>query len=261
MPLPCACLRLLATVVLSLAAPATLRAQNQTPTPAAPKDAAPLAAHTPPVLLPGYRLVYEQHFDDASALRQFVFSDPAAWDYAADGHSFALELVRQSKYTPAVRSPFNIALLADRVFGDFILDVDLIQTGKEYGHRDMCLFFGVQDATHFYYAHIATRTDDHAHNIFIVNNEPRTRISTTTTPGVNWGLNVWHHVRLTRTGGDIAVYFDAMDKPIMTATNTTFQQGWIGIGSFDDTGKADNLRIWAPNEPQKKQCTFLQTKQ
>jgi hypothetical protein len=196
----------------------------------------------------GYKLLYEQNFDARSALKDFALSDPAAWAWSADEKGGALELVRQSRYQPAVRSPFNIALVADKVFGDFILEADLIQTGREYGHRDMCLFFGFQNPTNFYYAHIATSADDHAHNVFIVKNAPRTRIAKETTQGVNWGLNVWHRVRLERrlSDGSFKVYFDDMTKPIMVAEDKTFRAGYVGFGSFDDTGKVDRIRIWGP---------------
>jgi len=35
----------------------------------------------------------------------------------------------------------------------------------------------------------------------------------------------------------------------MEATDTSFTEGRIGFGSFDDTGKIDNIRIWAPAPP------------
>jgi hypothetical protein len=212
------------------------------------------AADKPAELPQGYKLLYEQKFEDASALKDFVMTDSAAWKRAANDKISALELVQQSKYTPAVRSPFNIALIADKVFGDFILEADLIQTGKEYGHRDMCLFFGFQNPTNFYYAHIATAADDHAHNIFIVKNEPRTKIAKETTRGVNWGLNVWHKVRLERklSDGAIKVYFDDLTKPIMVAEDRNFGPGYVGFGSFDDTGMVDNIRIWGPSVDAKK---------
>lgn len=206
-----------------------------------------------------YRLVFEQHFDGPESLGAFVFSDPKAWKFSDDGASRTLELAQQSKYQPAVRSPVNQALIRDRIFGDFILEVDLLQTGKEYGHRDMCLFFGVQDPTHFYYAHVATKTDDHAHNVFLVKDAPRTKISTSTTPGVNWGLGVWHRVRLERRGSSIQVFFDDMSRPIMTAEDANFGPGWVGFGSFDDTGKVDNVRIWAPSAPEMKAIPDFQS--
>lgn len=187
-------------------------------------------------------------------------TDPGAWKFAADGESFALELAQQSKYEPAVRSPFNMALVADRTFGDFVLEVDLIQTGREYGHRDMCLFFGFQDPSHFYYVHLATAADDHAHNVFIVDGAPRTKIARETTQGVNWGLNVWHRIRLERRLGDglIRVFFDDLSRPVMVANDSTFGEGWIGLGSFDDTGKMDNLRVWSPTAATEKAIPFFQ---
>jgi len=205
----------------------------------------------------GYELAYEQSFQSSEALRDFVMTDPQAWKVSPvkdTKDELALELATQSKYAPSVRSPVNIALVADRVFTDFMLEVSLRQTGREYGHRDMCLFYAVQDPSHFYYTHIATKADDHAHNIFIVKEAPRTKIATKTTEGVNWGLEVWHRVRLERKGSDgtIKVYFDDMTTPIMEANDKNFTSGYIGFGSFDDTGMVDNIRVWAPSVARKK---------
>ena len=196
-----------------------------------------------------YNLLFEQKFDADASVKDFVFTDPKAWKWSKEENGGALELTEQSQYTPAVRSPVNIALVADKMFTDFILEADLIQTGKEYGHRDMCLFFGFQNPTNFYYVHIATAADDHAHNVFIVKNAPRTKIAKETTKGVNWGLNAWHKVRLERklSDGTIKVYFDDLAKPVMVAEDKTFGAGCVGFGSFDDTGKVDNLRIWGPS--------------
>ena len=205
-------------------------------------------------LPPGYKLVYEQDFGKREALQDFVMTDPAAWKFSPEGAgeeegSGALELAQQSKYQPEVRSPVNIALIKDHLFGDFVMEVDLVQTGREYGHRDMCLFFGFQGPKEFYYTHMATKADPNAHNIFIVNNAPRTNIAKKTTQGVDWGLEVWHKVRLERklADGTIKVYFDDLRQPIMVAEDKTFGAGFIGFGSFDDTGKIDNIKIWAPS--------------
>jgi hypothetical protein len=197
----------------------------------------------------GYKLLYEQKFENSSALQDFQMTDTNAWKFSKEEKGGALELAAQSKYTPPVRSPVNIALIKEKIFGDFVLEADLIQTGREYGHRDMCLFFGLHDPSHFYYAHIATKADPNAHNVFIVNGVPRKNFAKTTTGGVNWGLNVWHKVRLERkvSEGTIRVYFDDLTLPIMVAEDKTFGEGFIGFGSFDDTGKIDNIRIWGPS--------------
>ncbi|MCZ7639908.1 MAG: hypothetical protein M5U12_29990 [Verrucomicrobia bacterium] len=208
----------------------------------------PTGAAAEPALPSGYQLLYEQTFADATALRDFHFSDPLAWRHSTALGRGALELHRQSQYTPRVRSPVNLALIADRWFGDFVLEVDLVQTGREYGHRDMCVFFGAKDPANFYYVHLATKADDHAHNIFLVNDAPRVKIAQRTTDGVQWGLEVWHRVRLERTlaNGSIKVFFDDLTEPIMVATDPHFDYGLIGFGSFDDTGMVANIRIWGP---------------
>jgi hypothetical protein len=203
-----------------------------------------------PQLPKGYQLLYEQTFEKPESIKGFQMTDGAAWKYSTEEQGGgALELAAQSNYKPEVRSPVNIALIKEKVFGDFILEADLIQTGKEYGHRDMCVFFGFQKPTQFYYVHIATKADPNAHNVFLVKDKPRTNIAKTTTTGVNWGLNIWHKVRIERkvADGSVKVYFDDMTIPIMVAEDKSFGDGYIGFGSFDDTGKVDNIRIWGPS--------------
>ncbi len=186
----------------------------------------------------------------------FEFTSPEKWQFNPEGvQSGAIEFTGPGDYKPPVRSPLTIGLIADRQFDNFTLDVDLKQTGREYGHRDMCIIFGFQDPSHYYYAHVATATDPHAHNIFIVDGKDRVKISTFTTEGVDWGTD-WKHVRLVRdtNTGSIRLYFtdatadgipsdEALGEPIMTATDTTFGPGYIGFGSFDDSGMIDNIRI------------------
>lgn len=212
----------------------------------------------------GYKLLHEEKFDSEASLAKFQMTDTNAWKFVTmdDGHGGTMELTQQSKYSPAVRSPVNIALIKDKVFGDFVLEADLIQTGKEYGHRDMCIFYGFQSPTNFYYTHMATKADPNAHNTFIVNGAPRKNFARQTTEGVNWGLNVWHKVRIERTAADgmIKVYFDDMTKPIMVAEDKTFASGGIGFGSFDDTGRVDNIRIWGPKVETKPLPAFPASK-
>ncbi|MFI4861587.1 MAG: hypothetical protein ACIAXF_13015 [Phycisphaerales bacterium JB063] len=195
----------------------------------------------------GYERVYQQDFAQADDLADVVCSDPDAWRVReADGESF-LELFAASDYQPTHRSPGNIALFKPGTAADFVMDLEMMQSGREYNHRDLCLFFGVVDADHYYYAHMATLGDDNAHQIFIVNDAPRTPITTQRTVGVDWGTDAWHHVRLVRDAdeGTIRVYFDDMKNPVLEASDTTFTSGYIGVGSFDDTGRYRNVTVWA----------------
>lgn len=195
----------------------------------------------------GYELLYSEDFENSSNTKSFSMTDPNAWRLHEAEKNTSLELFQQSKYKYRVRSPFNIALIKDLIVGDFVLEADLVQTGKEYGHRDMCVFWGVKDPSNFYYVHFASKTDDHAHNIFIVNDEPRTKISEKTSEGINWGnVEQAHKIRIERTleDGLIRVFFDDMNTPIMEAHDKHFDYGKIGFGSFDDTGRVDNIKVW-----------------
>lgn len=171
--------------------------------------------------------------------------DPPHWKIAAGngGHVFS-HFVKQGKYKPPHRSPVNVALLKDHAVEDFEYTVKVKSTHPDYGHRDAVLVFGYQDPAHFYYVHFGKQTDDHANQIFLVNEKPRVKISTKTTPGTPWD-DAWHTVRVTRrvADGSIAVYYDDMEKPVMTATDKTFSWGRVGLGSFDDTTDWDDVKL------------------
>ena len=170
--------------------------------------------------------------------------DPAAWKVVKKGTESFYSMFKDSKYQPEVRSPVNFALLKKVSVSDFVLDVDMRSTQEVYGHQDLCLFFGYQDASHFYYVHLGREADAHANSIFLVNGKPRVSIAQKRTKGTNWTKD-WHHVRIKRdtTKGSIEVFFDDMKTPVMTTIDKHFLDGRVGIGSFDDTGDFDNFEL------------------
>ena len=188
-------------------------------------------------------LLFEAGFEDGS-LDAWQPTDPKAWRIEESPQGKSLSQFQQSKYQPPVRSPFNMNLIKDVTVGSFVLDLKMHSTTRDYGHRDLCLFFNHQDPSHFYYVHIANQSDPHANSIFIVDGEPRVSIAETRTEGTKWDED-WHHVRLVRDveKGTIEVFFDDMTRPIMTATNNRFKEGRIGVGSFDDTGRFDDIKL------------------
>ncbi len=191
----------------------------------------------------GLPLVFSDNFDQGC--RQWIMTDPDAWEIACEEENRVLALCRASKYRPDVQSPSSIARIAELEVADFVLEARMKQTGREYDHRDLCLFFGYQDPSHFYYVHLATKADAHANSIFLVNSAPRVSIATERTEGTDWG-NAYHQVRVVRNAatGAIEVFFDDMTRPIMRAVDKTFLTGGVGIGSFDDVGRMDNVRVW-----------------
>ena len=162
----------------------------------------------------------------------------------ADGGHVYSQFEKKSTYKPPHRSPLNIALLKDVMVGDMVLTAKVKSTHPEYGHRDACVVFGYQDAAHFYYVHLGAKTDDHANQIFIVNDAPRKKISTKTSEGTKW-TDDWHNIKVVRkvADGTIEIYYDDMQTPCMTASDKTFGAGQIGVGSFDDTTDWDDIVV------------------
>ena len=166
------------------------------------------------------------------------FSDPAAfaWRDTAEGVR-ELALTRTADYRPPVRAPQGIALSTDGSFADFEIEAVVRQDGREYPHRDLCIFFAYRDATHFGYAHLASSADDNAHGVFLVDGAPRRQVTTARSTGVAFGAPTeWHRVRVVRAGDDLRVWFDDGVEPVLIADARAFGSGHVGFGSFDDTG-------------------------
>lgn len=217
-----------------------------------------VASAEPPSYVPdGFSLQWQTDFADKQILEDLEFTDPLAWRLSNAKGKSALELFAGSRYGYKVRSPSSIALLKTSKFGDFLLEAELLQTGQEYSHRDLCLFFGFQDAGHYYYAHFASKTDPQANQIFIVDEQPFTKISTKTTEGSKWDRDTWHKVRVQRIGSKISVWFDDMTTPAMLADDKSFGAGYVGFGSYNDTGMFANARIWAPAAEQVKEFPMI----
>jgi hypothetical protein len=155
----------------------------------------------------------------------------------------ALRVSGISKYQPPHRSPHSIALLKDVKVGDFELTARVQNTNVTAGpHRDLCIFWGYQDPSHFYYVHFGAKADPHACQIFIVNDAPRKMITKRNAKGTPW-TDGWHEVKVVRrvADGTMEVFFDNMTKPLMTARDTTFGAGLVGLGTFDDHGNFDDV--------------------
>ena len=214
-----------------------------------------------PGRLCGLPLLYEEDFEDGTA-EGWLPSDSDTWKVEKDGDRWAFALQKDCDYKPPVRSPVNLAILEDLTVSDFVLEARLRSTTADYGHRDMCLFFNHQDPTHFYYVHMGLNADPHSNSIFLVNGEPRVSIARLRTPGTRWSED-YHTVRVVRDTetGSIEVFFDDMEDPIMKAIDTNFTWGRIGVGSFDDTGNIDYVRVWGRKKrPPKPTAVFENTR-
>ena len=175
----------------------------------------------------------------------WTFADPAAWVFGREDGQAVLTLKQQQNYKPRFRSPFNLAWLKTVGWKSFTLTVEGQLTKFDAGNNDLCIAFAGRDDARFYYAHLGDRADAVHHQIHLVDHADRRAITATRTEGSPWQPGRWHRLKVVRdtATGKIAVYFDNMEKPVLTAQDKTLDGGWIGLGSFDDLGKFRNLQI------------------
>lgn len=191
--------------------------------------------------------VFTESFEEG--FKHWEVLDPKTWIIADNGQGKAAEITsRESTYKPPHRSPLHVALLKRPAVDSFSLTFkvkSLLDTGP---HRDCCVFFGYQDPSHFYYAHLGARPDPNSGQIMIVDAAAR-RPLTENTQEIAWGDD-WHTVKVIRSvsSGSIQVFFDDMKTPILETSDKTFLNGRIGIGSFDDRNRFDDIQLSCPSE-------------
>jgi quinoprotein glucose dehydrogenase len=189
-------------------------------------------------------VVHQDGFEKGA--KAWLPSDAKKWtvDRQQDGNH-VLHLHGKSDYQPPFRSPHSITLLKDKVVGDFVLTAKVRTLQTTRGHRDMCIFFGFQNPSQFYYVHLGETPDPHSSQVFIVNREARTKITETPDIGIPWPTKEWHDVKVVRkvASGLIEIYFDDMEKPQKVAHDKTFKWGAVGLGSFDDLGLWDDFEL------------------
>jgi hypothetical protein len=152
------------------------------------------------------------------------------------------------------RRPFEYAMLSTGLgFGSVQIDGTVrIDSPVEIRDRDVIILFGYRSDAEFYYVHLSTDNTMYPHNgIFVVNNADRRRIDDQWNEARSEGAppaitdEEWHQVRVVHCAdsGEIAVYVDGSQTPLMTAKDTTFHSGRVGFGSFDNIGRLRDLTI------------------
>jgi hypothetical protein len=219
-----------------------------------PPDAGPAelpGTPLPPGVPTGYKLLLDEPFTSPGSLSAILAGNPADWTHVADdGGSLQYGGVGYTPPNPPIPESFtSFAIVRAMKLGGFVLEVELMQRNPQQGipQRDMCIVFGAESETRHYYAHIAEGHTDRWHNIHLIADAPRRPITKTNNGGIRWGANQWHKVRVVRdlATGEIAVYMDGnLAAPILTATDTTLGEGYVGFAAHQDSGSVRNLKVW-----------------
>ncbi len=174
-------------------------------------------------------------------------SDPSHWRVVEKGGNSAYELTAPGEQGK-IRAPTSWSLWSGHDVAFFEFGGRLrCYTDPANKYRDMCIFFHFQDPTHFCYVHFAGTSDD-VHNIIgLVNGADRIKINAEPAGLSAFRLTdaAWHEFKVVcdARSGEIRAYLDDMATPILTARDRTLGHGLVGVGSFDDTGCFDDLKL------------------
>jgi hypothetical protein len=174
-------------------------------------------------------------------------NQPEHWRVTEHDGSLVYELVVPGA-PGQVRAPSSYSLLAGYDVTSFVFTGRLqCKADTSNPQRDMCVFFHFQDPTHFYYVHFSARSDGFHNIIGLVNGADRIKINLEPAGKSTFRLTdtKWHDFKVTYEAatGKIQAYLDDMGTPILTAVDKTLGHGLVGVGSFDDTGYFDDIKL------------------
>jgi hypothetical protein len=159
-------------------------------------------------MLPAADARWSVDFEDAD-LSQWHVPLKGDWELAAEGGNHFLRLAKSGPVGEP-RRPVKFALWKPGCVSDFEAEVRLRRAGKS-----LLVAFGFQDRAHFYYAHLSA-------------DDGNTRV---------------HNGLFKVKDGSIEVFVDGEATARFSVADSDFKYGWVGIGSFDETGDFDDFRL------------------
>jgi hypothetical protein len=196
----------------------------------------------------GYILQYQQSFSGSNSLSDFWVENQQAWGIFNTGGNFYLHVKGLPHQGPPSRLPNNIAVLNNNVFGDFILEADVMPEADSNGFGEISLFLGLKDLSNYYCIQLANQCDSVHHGIFVVKKSMIRRLTGTDVTPVAWEPGKWQRIRVVRNivKRTILVYAGEAKQPVLLSKDYELVMGSVGFGSFNGSGRIDNIKIWAP---------------
>jgi len=196
----------------------------------------------------GHILQYQQSFNHGNSLSDFMFDIPASWGIFSASGNYYLQCTGANNSVYATSLPANIAVISDKIFGDFVLEANVMPEADTNGFRETCLFLGMKDKNRYYYVQLASQCDSAHHGIYLVKNSVPSRLTGISEKAISWKDNKWHKLRLERNivKRTILVFVDDMIHPVMQIKDYELVMGMVGLGSFTSPCRFDNIKIWAP---------------
>jgi len=173
---------------------------------------------------------------------------PEHWKVAEEKGNLAYNLMAPGPRSE-IRAPTSWSILKDFDVTSFVFTGRMkCKADTANNHRDMVIIFHYQDPTHFCFVHFSA-VSDNAHNIIgLVNGKDRVKINRELPDKSAARMKdlKFHDFKVSFDvlTGEIKAYIDDMTIPILTAIDKTLGHGFVGVGSYDDTGSYDDIMLW-----------------
>jgi len=182
-------------------------------------------------------ITFTDDFEDGDA---FDWSPQTAsrWQVSSDAGSLRYFL-NTTNYEPTGAGVGELSLIRGRKWADFKFECSAKSADAigGVGAADLCIIFGYQNSGSYYY--INFNGSEGLTQLFRVHDGGVTVLDTHSPP--TFADANYHTLRVERTGSQIRAFFDG--SQILSATDSFFGEGQIGVGSFNDSGYFDNVSV------------------
>jgi fibronectin type 3 domain-containing protein len=190
---------------------------------------------------PPVPVCFSDNFDDGNA-DGWTPLTPSRWQVSNDAGSLRYFLNTTNYDSPDGIRMGEIALTNSGPWGDFVFEclaksADAVVGG---GAADLCIAFGYQDADSYYYINFnETPGLTQLHRVHDGN-----QATLATYNDATFSDNDYHALRLERSGNQIRAFFDGIE--LFAVNDGFFGEGQIGVGSYNDSGYFDDIKIDSP---------------
>ncbi|MBN2213907.1 MAG: hypothetical protein JW723_06670 [Bacteroidales bacterium] len=192
----------------------------------------------------GYILQYQQDFSGKNPINDFRSDSFQPWKIGSGNGNKYLEFSHSIDSTEY--SHLNICLVKDYIFGDFIIEADLMNPVATDG-SDFWFLFGIKDSLKYYCVDVSSTDNQQSKGLFVVEDDRPLKIPCIRYGNIRWDQGKWHKVRIERDIVDtsVRIFFDDMNRPFLETKDRTFIMGYIGFGSGAGKWRIDNIKIWS----------------
>jgi len=182
---------------------------------------------------PDPQLLISEDFSSISSGNNFTVESGGAWSVRNGKY----ELQDSDRRVPQVANR-NISIHNKSLTENFTLTVDASATATSSRWDDFSIIFNYQDRNNYYYTSFNESVDGKTHGIFKVVDGVASKIANFSSQ-ISGGTT--YNVKVERSGSTIKVSRNSSLQA--TLQDATFNNGKVGVGSFNNSATFDNLKV------------------